>query len=169
MAPSEVKTLQYYSKSDWAMDRYGQAVKASFPEKVTEDAQLRQDVTEDQQYYNSLAVPSGRDRFGGLADSEEPYGLSATGYFSIQQADGRTVMVTPDGNVFFSLGVNVISSNETYTQTAGREKASSGFPGKPENSLRPSAGAARIFPTISRTASVNSGFRLKKSPLSGKA
>lgn len=122
LSPSFVQTLYYPSKSDWQIDRYGQVIKADFPEKVTDDAQLTQDAADDQSYYDSLQVPSDRDAYGGLKDSAQQYGLTATGFFSIQQTNnGRTVMVTPDGNVFYSLGVNGITTNETYVQTSGRK------------------------------------------------
>ncbi|GAA3408242.1 sugar-binding protein [Paenibacillus hodogayensis] len=129
-APSFVKTLRYHSKADWQIDRYGQVIHAYFPTKVTDDTQLQQDALDDPAYYNSLAIPSNRDAYGGLQGSAQQYGLSGKGYFSIQQVGGRPVMVTPSGNVFFSLGVNAISTNETYTKTDGREKIFEWIPGK---------------------------------------
>lgn len=121
LEPSYPKTFNYYMKADLLVDRYGQSTKASFADKVSSDQELQDDFQRDQAYYASLTVPDDRDRYGGLQNSAAEYGLQQTGFFAIQQAGGRTVMTDPDGNVFFSIGVNGITTNETYTQVAGRE------------------------------------------------
>lgn len=119
--PSYAKTFTYSWKQDIQIDRFGQVIKANFPEKVTGEQELQEDAARQKEYYDGLAVPEDRDSYLGLADSKEAYGLNATGFFNIQQAGGRTLMVTPEGNVFFSTGVNGLTVNETYTKVAGRE------------------------------------------------
>jgi hypothetical protein len=121
LEPSYPKTFTYYMKSDLQVDRYGQSMTASFADKVSSDQELQDDLQRDQAYYGSLAVPDNRDSYGGLQNSAADYGLQKTGFFAIQQAGGRTVMTDPDGNIFFSAGVNGITTNETYTQVTGRE------------------------------------------------
>ncbi|AFC27240.1 Agarase [Paenibacillus mucilaginosus 3016] len=102
------------------VDRFGQWVSATFPEKVTSESQLLEDVAADAAYYGALQAPDW-DPYGGLKGSREQYGLNATGFYSIQEAAGRKVMVTPEGNLFFSLGVNGIAPTDTYTVVTGRE------------------------------------------------
>ncbi|MCZ8522271.1 MULTISPECIES: sugar-binding protein [Paenibacillus] len=102
------------------VDRFGQWVSASFPEKVTDEGQLQADMEADAAYYGSLQAPDW-DSYGGLKGSREQYGLVAKGFYSIQEAAGRKVMATPEGNVFFSLGVNGIAPTDTYTVVTGRE------------------------------------------------
>ncbi|AFC33186.1 hypothetical protein PM3016_6563 [Paenibacillus mucilaginosus 3016] len=118
---SPVRTFTVNGNTSIQVDRYGQMVSADFPSKVRSDAELKADVQADELYYGSLQEPQNRDRFGGLAGSAAQYGLAATGFFGIQEAAGRKVMTTPEGNIYFSLGMNGITPNETYTMVAGRE------------------------------------------------
>ena len=65
-----------------------------------------------------LAERPERDRFGGLP--EVGPGFRATGFFRTEQRDGRWWLVTPEGNGFFSIGIDVIAPRgETYVD--GRE------------------------------------------------
>ncbi|WP_211326569.1 DUF7594 domain-containing protein [Paenibacillus flagellatus] len=121
MEPSAVKTYTYYSTADLIVDKFGQVIAASFPEKVTSEQQLVDDVAADAAYYGGIQAPDW-DEYGGLKNSSAAYGLAATGFYSVQKtADGRTVMATPDGNAFFSVGVNGIQPNDSYTKVTGRE------------------------------------------------
>lgn len=115
-------TLRYYNKDDWVIDRFGQVIAADYPGKVTDEQELRDDAVSDAAYYASLQEPDDRDTFGGLEGSGQQYGLQATGFFDVQQIGDRIVLTTPEGNVFFSVGVNVIDENQTSTRYAGREE-----------------------------------------------
>jgi hypothetical protein len=53
----------------------------------------------------AYAQASGYDRFGGW----QHLAGTKTGYFHTQEIDGRWWLVTPDGNVFFSKGVDNVS------------------------------------------------------------
>ncbi|MEF3304147.1 CBM96 family carbohydrate-binding protein, partial [Paenibacillus sp. GYB003] len=120
MEPSAAKTYTYYSRADLAVDTFGQVFSANFPEKVTNEQQLRDDVAADEAYYGAITAPDW-DAYGGLKGSRESYGLEAKGFYSVQSAGGRTVMATPDGNAFFSVGINGIQPNDSYTMVTGRE------------------------------------------------
>ena len=64
-----------------------------------------------------LAESPRRDRFGGFLEAS---GFRATGFFRTEQRDGRWWLVTPEGNAFFSIGMDVIAlTGETYVD--GRE------------------------------------------------
>ena len=104
------------------VDRFGQVASATFPEKVHTVEQLKLDAITEKAYYDSLEPPK-RDAYGGLPGSREALGLTATGFFHTERlADGRTVMVTPEGNLFFMLGVSGAGSiGDTYTLVTGRE------------------------------------------------
>jgi hypothetical protein len=103
------------------VDRYGQPMHFEFPGKVHSDDELIADVQRDEAYYASLKEPQ-RDIYGGLLDSQQTYGLQSTGFFHVQKlASGRTVLVTPDGNLFFQLGVCAVKPYN-YTYVAGREE-----------------------------------------------
>jgi hypothetical protein len=119
--------------ADPVLDRYGQKTSVDWPGKVTSDAQLRDDVAADQAYYGSLQPPS-RDLYGGDEETQHTMKLSKTGYFHVETVDGRSVLVDPLGNQFFSLGVNSFGSvGDTYTQVTGREQEFAWLPSNDDN------------------------------------
>lgn len=121
LVASPVKTYKYYAEADMLIDRYGQVKTADFSTKVINDAQLQADVTMDQDYYGSLQAPSDFDELGGLKGSKEELQLEAKGFFNIQQANGKPILVSPSGAAYFSLGMNGITNNETFTLLKGQE------------------------------------------------
>jgi len=116
------KTIERNSSDPPMMDAYGQVVGVDFPSKVKSDQDLINDLKADREYYDSLNPPE-RDEYGGLLGSKEEFGLEATGFFRVEKlSDGRTVLVTPLGNIFFSLGVcGTGYVGDTYTLVKGRE------------------------------------------------
>ncbi len=102
------------------VDRFGQPPALDFPGKVTSEEELKNDVAADRAYYASLNPPA-RGPWGGMPGSRERFGLKATGFFHTAKADGRDVLVTPDGNVFFQLGVCTVNPCDDYTYIKGRE------------------------------------------------
>lgn len=118
---SPIRSYTYFSRADMLVDRYGQVMKAEFPSKVTSDQELADDVARDTAYYGSLDRPAAFDELGGLKNSKETLQLAAKGFFTIQRSGGKPVMVTPQGNLYFSLGVNGITANETFTTVKSRE------------------------------------------------
>jgi hypothetical protein len=99
------------------VDRYGQFTRRSWPEKIDSDAALRAaHVTEKANLAN--AAPNTLDSYGGRLDV---HGLSKTGWFHTQKADGRWQLVTPDGHAFFSLGVNAVTADGGRSYVEGRE------------------------------------------------
>lgn len=103
------------------IDRYGQFAHVDFDTKVTSDEQLREDVQRDAAYYASLNPPA-TDRFGGMPGSREQFNLKQTGFFHIERIGDRQVLVNPDGNIFFQLGLCVFATpGDDYTKVRGRE------------------------------------------------
>ncbi len=117
------------------VDRFGQWVNADFPAKVRADAELKIDAAQEREWLASLKPPA-TDPYGGLPGSGKRFGLKKTGYFHVGQiakpgatgagapASGSRsadVLVTPDGNAFFQLGVCGISPCDDYTTVRGRE------------------------------------------------
>lgn len=119
--PSPVRSYPVNASADVTLDRFGQMETAKFAGKVTSESQLAADVAVDAAYYGSLEPPADRDAYGGLDGSAAKYGLKAKGYFAIQKLSGRPVMTTPSGNLYFSLAVNGVTANETYSLVKGRE------------------------------------------------
>ncbi|WP_052362123.1 beta-galactosidase [Geminisphaera colitermitum] len=103
------------------IDRFGQFVRRDYPGKITNEQQLRDDAASDAASLARLSR-APRDPWGGLPGSRQKHDLRATGYFRTDHAGGRQVLVTPDGNVFFQLGVCCIGTNESMTLVRGRER-----------------------------------------------
>ncbi|HEX2948782.1 MAG TPA: hypothetical protein VHV83_04325, partial [Armatimonadota bacterium] len=103
-----------------ACDRYGQNAKENFPGKVTSDAELQADIAADIAYYAGLNPPKW-DTYGGLPGSGAKLGLKKTGFIHVEKKGNRWLMVDPEGNAFFHLGVCCVGSCDDYTWTKGRE------------------------------------------------
>src|SRR6267142_6712677 len=91
---------------DGIVDGFGQFLPGKWPEKVSSAEMLRaKGVEEARTIAQWLAERPRRDRFGGLP---EVGGFRATGFFRTEQRNGRWWLVTPEGNGFFSIGMDVI-------------------------------------------------------------
>ncbi len=110
------------------VDRFGQ-VPRDFPGKIADEAELRADAASEGDYYASLDFPAkfdGKlDRFGGVAGLGAALGLSKTGFFHVERHDHgdreRWILVDPDGNPFFHLGVCCFAPGDSFTDVSGRE------------------------------------------------
>lgn len=107
-------------KAKAVVDPFGQWVESDYPGKVHSLEELKQDAIEDEQYYGSLTPPT-RDSFGGIPGTGKKYNLKATGYFHLEKINGKDILVTPQGNAFFQLGVCGLTPCDDYTRVRGRE------------------------------------------------
>ena len=100
------------------VDGFGQFRPGAWPEKVSSVEQLRASGIEETRELAQWRTQSPRqDRFGGLKGSAR---FQATGFFRTERRDGRWWLITPEGNPFFSIGVDVVATpGPTYVQ--GRE------------------------------------------------
>jgi hypothetical protein len=126
-------------QSEPIVDRYGQWVKVDFPAKVKSDAELKEDAARETRWLASLKPPV-TDPYGGLPGSGEKFGLKKTGFFHlgrIAKAGGGSadVLVTPDGNAFFQLGMCGISPCDDYTTVRGRESIYQWLPSSDQDFL----------------------------------
>ncbi|WP_252273991.1 beta-agarase [Pseudomonas subflava] len=101
------------------IDAYGQYARGQWPEKVVEDQQLRDGAgREREQIRTWLAERPQQDKFGGWIGGPT---FEAKGFFRTEKRDGRWYLVTPEGNPFYSLGVNAVSAWQSQTYVEGRE------------------------------------------------
>jgi hypothetical protein len=117
-APAAPDTTSNPTVPTVVLDRYGQSARKPYAGKVSNDGELRSDAKQ------PLVAPvSGPtlDAFGGRTGSGEKYDLKKTGFFHATKVAGRHVLVTPEGNLFFQLGVCGIASTDDYTLVKGRE------------------------------------------------
>ena len=89
------------------------------------DKELARDAVEERSWLRVLKPPA-TDPYGGLPGSGAKFGLKKTGLFHLGQVPragtGKAdVLVTPEGNAFFQLGVCGISPCDDYTTVRGRE------------------------------------------------
>jgi hypothetical protein len=109
------------------VDAFGQFRPGTWPEKVGSVAVLRaRNAREARRRKEWLARSPRRDRFGGLFGAAA---FRATGFFRTARRRGRWWLVTPDGNAFFSIGIDAVEpSGATYVE--GREFMFSNLPAR---------------------------------------
>lgn len=106
------------------IDRYGQYVHADWPGKIEKDADFAAQRETERKTLAAMPQLPGRDKFGGWADGPQ---LKATGWFRTENVDGKWWLVTPEGHLFFSVGVNSIYAG-VHTFVTGRENWFEGLP-----------------------------------------
>jgi hypothetical protein len=130
------------------VDRYGQSAKKEFPGKVKSDDELKADGVKQLAEMAAFKSNPALDIYGGLAGSGEKYKLKKTGFFHTSKVEGRHVLVTPEGNVFFQLAVCGITNTDDYTTLRGREKIYEWIPPQDElfgSAWRPNTPGAASF------------------------
>ena len=97
------------------VDGFGQFGPGTWPEKISSGEMLRARGTEEaHELAVWLANAPKRDRFGGLDTGGS---FRATGFFRTERRAGRWWLVTPDGNPFFSIGMDVVEpQGATYVE-----------------------------------------------------
>ncbi|MEI7948435.1 MAG: hypothetical protein WCJ02_17170, partial [bacterium] len=97
------------------VDSLGQTTQRDYPGKIKDASELKADVGTEAAYYASLTPPN-RNHFGGLSGSGAKLGLKKTGFFHVESKKVGTrdvwVMVDPEGDAFFHLGVCTFGPGE---------------------------------------------------------
>ncbi|MCX5758273.1 MAG: beta-galactosidase, partial [Candidatus Hydrogenedentes bacterium] len=99
------------------IDRFGQYVHAKWPGKLMEDSGYGKRIGAERKAIAAAPQLPHRDRFGGWADGPQ---REATGWFRTEKVDGKWWLVTPDGHLFFSNGVDSVGTGE-QTFITGRD------------------------------------------------
>jgi hypothetical protein len=84
------------------IDKYGQFSRADWRFKVKSDETLAKDLAAE--LARLRPSPDSWDRFGGWKDGPA---LKATGHFRTEKVNGKWWLVTPEGHLFFSVGLDV--------------------------------------------------------------
>ena len=84
------------------VDKYGQSAHADWRFKVKNDETFAKDLAAERKHLKD--APEEWDRFGGWKDGPK---LRATGHFRTEKVDGKWWLVTPEGHLFFSVGLDV--------------------------------------------------------------
>ncbi len=118
------------------VDEFGQWIPGDWPGKARSLEQLRKEWEAEEAALGQEDL--GYCPYGGYRNTK----AKATGFFRVEQVDGRWWFVDPDGHLFFSLGVDVITPYSA-TRVEGRE---SFFAALPPPDLRPSMRAGARAP-----------------------
>ncbi len=107
------------------VDRFGQTARRDFPGKLSDEAELKSDAAAEELYYAGFKV-AARNRFGGLPGSGHRLGLKQSGFFHVETRTiagrERWILVDPEGDAFFHLGVCTFGNGEDYTSIEKREE-----------------------------------------------
>ena len=87
------------------VDRFGQYKYADWPGKLENESQFAQCLAAEKQDLARHPPAKDRDRYGGWKAGPK---LDATGWFRTERVDGKWWLVTPDGRLFFSMGVDCV-------------------------------------------------------------
>ncbi|MBV6285779.1 beta-agarase [Pseudomonas aegrilactucae] len=110
------------------IDGYGQFTRGRWPEKISSDDQLKAAAQREQQQLKGWLAEQGklkRDTYGGVTGGTA---FEAKGFFRTEKRDGRWFLVTPEGNPFYSLGVNAVTAEGGRTYVEGRESMFTALP-----------------------------------------
>jgi len=100
------------------VDRFGQYRHAEWPGKLQSEEELLARAVAEESSENRLARAETYDRYGGWIGEVN---LDATGWFRTAKHGGKWWLVTPEGHLFLSIGVNCIG---TWEQTFVEQRAS---------------------------------------------
>ena len=106
------------------IDEFGQYAHAEWPGKAHSEEDLKKSWAAEADALKADGTLAGRDIYGGFADTKE----KATGFFRVQEIDGRWWFVDPAGHLFYSTGVNGVGVG-AGTQVTGREDYYATLPG----------------------------------------
>lgn len=100
------------------VDAFGQRRNADWPSRVRDSECLHKARAAESAWLSQTTPPAERSRFGGWTGAPR---LAATGFFRVEQVDGRWWYVDPDGWRFWSVGTTGVRVSDT-TPLTGREE-----------------------------------------------
>ncbi len=116
LAPTRQMTADEYIPF---IDEYGQFIHGDWPAKVRSAADIRRNHAREMAQLNASRRPAEWNRFGGWKNGPQ---LEATGNFRTVKHEGKWWLVDPEGRLFFSHGIDVISAyNDPLKVLPGRE------------------------------------------------
>jgi hypothetical protein len=108
------------------VDRFGQYTRRDWPGKVKSEADQKAQLAQERLALKAGPAMPERDEYGGWAAGPK---LQATGYFHTIKQEGKWWLVTPSGHLFFSMGLDTVTANESNTVVQGRERMFEWLPG----------------------------------------
>ena len=125
---SNVRTGGSYEPPEWLsmdedeffpmIDKYGQFIHKGWPGKTNSSDDLEQRKKEEAKDLAENPGPDGWNKYGGWESGPQ---LEATGYFRAEKHDGKWWLVDPDGQLFWSHGIDCVHPRNAYTPITDRE------------------------------------------------
>jgi len=112
------------------VDEFGQWIPSDWPGKITSLEQLQQEWAEEEESLGSGDFNYGK--YGGYKNTQ----AKATGFFRVEQIDGRWWFVDPDGHLFFSTCSTGMRGRGSLSRTEGRESYYAALPPADLRTLR---------------------------------
>ena len=100
------------------INEYGQYIHKDWPGKIHALTDFRQAKEAEAIDLAAHPGPENWDQYGGWKDGPQ---LKATGAFYVTKYSGKWTFVDPDGKLFFSNGIDCVTSGEGATLITGRE------------------------------------------------
>ena len=107
------------------VDQYGQYKHDEWKDKVHSDKDLLAMAAREQEEMKKYPKSPDVNQYGGWASGPKQ---KATGFFRTEKVGGKWWMVDPEGCLFWSAGVNCVSSNSVFTNLYSRENYFEGLP-----------------------------------------
>jgi len=101
------------------IDEYGQYKHDEWPGKIHSDEDLVKNLEKELREFSLLKEPDNFDQYGGWKSGPK---LKAKGNFYVEKVDSVWWLVDPEGNLFWSHGVNCVGFGSGNTLITGREK-----------------------------------------------
>ncbi len=109
------------------IDKFGQYKHKDWKGKTHSEDDIKKNAENELTEIAASPEPKNRNKYGGWTAGPK---LKATGFFRTEKHDGKWWMVDPEGYLFWSNGVNCVSSRAVFTGTQYREKYYSELPAK---------------------------------------
>ncbi|MCC6696512.1 MAG: hypothetical protein IT365_12845 [Candidatus Hydrogenedentes bacterium] len=100
------------------IDRFGQYKHETWPGKLCDEAEFVERIRGEDCALTAAPLLPERDAYGGWAAGPR---REATGWFRTEQIDGKWWLVTPDGHLFLSMGMDCVDAgNPTFVEQRER-------------------------------------------------
>jgi hypothetical protein len=106
------------------IDQFGQFIHSDWPGKTHSLEELQQRKQDEEKQLAENPGPGNWDNFGGYNAGPK---LNATGFFRVEKYQGNWWLVAPNGNLFWSNGINCVRMADS-TPISGREKYFANLP-----------------------------------------
>ncbi|MGO9259823.1 MAG: beta-galactosidase [Bryobacteraceae bacterium] len=103
---------------DKIVDAYGQSAREEWPGKLTGVSQFQSRRAEEEAELKLHPSLPDRDEYGAWASGPK---LESTGFFHAAKYQGKWWLVAPNGHLFFSTGMDCVTTREGGTVVEGRE------------------------------------------------